>query len=238
MYKFYCASAARLGCGANGGEMSIEGTFLNSRNSCASARFQSDGRKRASILEAARRVFLDRGFAAASMNEIVRESGISKATIYNHFTNKLALFEGVIRLEYSNVAEQRLEYDNNAWDVGAVLHQVGMSFMTRMVQPDHIRLLRIVIATSERFPEIGRVFFESGPCSGEARLAGLLREQVQRGQLKIVDVDIAATQLLNLYQCNLVTRLLFGGEAVATEQIQEVVTSAVQIFIAAYCPEP
>ncbi|QRG07222.1 TetR/AcrR family transcriptional regulator [Xanthobacter dioxanivorans] len=138
--------------------MSIEGTFLNSRNSCASARFQSDGRKRASILEAARRVFLDRGFAAASMNEIVRESGISKATIYNHFTNKLALFEGVIRLEYSNVAEQRLEYDNNAWDVGAVLHQVGMSFMTRMVQPDHIRLLRIVIATSERFPEIGRVF--------------------------------------------------------------------------------
>lgn len=214
--------------------MSIEETRLSLPNSCTSARFRTDGGKQASIIEAARRVFLDNGFSAASMNEISRTSGISKATIYSYFPNKAALFEEVVRLEYGSTAEQRFEYDSNTSDVGAVLHEVGMSLTMRMVQPDHIRLLRIVLAASEKFPEIGRIFFESGPCNGQVRLARLLRERGQLGQLKIVDVDIAAVQLLNLYQCNLVQRLLFGGEPVTARQIQEGVASAVQIFLAAY----
>ena len=60
---------------------------------------KSDGvpSKRDAILEAAARVFFESGYAAASMDEIAREAGVSKQTVYSHFGAKEALFGAFIR---------------------------------------------------------------------------------------------------------------------------------------------
>ena len=53
--------------------------------------------KREAILEAATRVFFESGYADASMDEIAREAGVSKQTVYSHFGAKEALFGAFIR---------------------------------------------------------------------------------------------------------------------------------------------
>ena len=47
--------------------------------------------RRALIVEAAREVFAEAGYAGASMEEIARRAGITKATLYDHFSSKQAL---------------------------------------------------------------------------------------------------------------------------------------------------
>ncbi len=55
--------------------------------------------KRGQIIEGARRIFIEKGFEAASMNDITREAGVSKGTIYVYFANKEELFEALIEEE-------------------------------------------------------------------------------------------------------------------------------------------
>src|SRR5436853_7728914 len=59
----------------------------------ASALGDEDSAKRRQIVDGARRVFLDLGFDGASMGEIARSAGVSKATLYVYFADKNRLFE-------------------------------------------------------------------------------------------------------------------------------------------------
>src|ERR1700692_4440775 len=61
------------------------------------------GGKAETILAAAERAFLASGFGAVTMDRIAREAGVSKATVYAHFTGKEALFGAVI----AHVSERR-----------------------------------------------------------------------------------------------------------------------------------
>src|SRR5947209_12657327 len=54
------------------------------------------GSKAESILAAAKRAFLAAGFGAVSMDQIAREAGVSKATVYAHFAGKEKLFGAVV----------------------------------------------------------------------------------------------------------------------------------------------
>ena len=65
-----------------------------------------DSAKARQILDGARTVFLAQGFDAASMNDIAREAGVSKGTIYSYFPSKDALFAALIREDKRQQAEQ------------------------------------------------------------------------------------------------------------------------------------
>jgi hypothetical protein len=111
--------------------------------------------------------------------------------------------------------------------------------MTMMVQPDHIKLVRMVIGVAEKFPRVGRSFFDAGPCHGGRRLAELLRRKADHGQLTLDD-DLAAAHLfLNMCQGLIAKELLFGNPVPPTHaQIEETVDRAVRVFLAAYGTRP
>ena len=54
-------------------------------------------RKRTAIVAAARQVFLENGYAQASMDQIAQSAGVSVKTIYRHFENKDELFSAVMQ---------------------------------------------------------------------------------------------------------------------------------------------
>ena len=191
--------------------------------------------KRREIIDGARRVFFDKGFDGASMDEVARVAGVSKATIYVYFDSKEDLFDALVQLDRARSAEHLFELDDDHPDVASVLKRIGVSFMTMMVRPDHIRLVRMVIGVAEKFPRIGQTFFEGGPCLGGRRLADLLQRQAAAGALAIDDYESAAFQFLNLCQGNIVKGLMFGhGQAASAETIEATVDDAVKVFLAAY----
>src|SRR6478735_3824763 len=103
-----------------------------------------DPAKRKQILDGARRAFMKYGFDAASMNDITREAGVSKGTLYVYFANKEELFAAMIESERAAfIASMRTalaEHD----DVEAGLHDFGISFISHMTEEKVINAMRTV----------------------------------------------------------------------------------------------
>lgn len=194
-----------------------------------------DPEKRLQILAGARQVFLDRGFDGASMGDIARAAGVSKGTLYVYFQNKEDLFAALVSSECSETAERLFVLDANAPDVETALTELGYSFIAAMVRPGHIATLRTVIAIASKFPEIGRRFFEAGPCAGIARLSSYLQAKVDQGVLQIDDVEQAASQFLGLCKDGVTAPILIGSnEPPDPAHTAKVVNGAVRVFMAAY----
>jgi hypothetical protein len=98
-----------------------------------------------------------------------------------------------------------------------------------------LRHFRMITAESERSPEIGQIFYKSGPESGAALLAGVLAQARDKGDLRIEDPMRAAHQFTALCQNRLLKARLCGAAAEPSEEeITSEVQTAVDVFLAAY----
>ena len=196
-----------------------------------------DNAKRRQIVEGARKIFLAHGFDAASMNDIAKAAGVSKGTLYVYFQNKEQLFEAIVHAECQVHAEAAFDLDPADHDVEAVLKKLGMAYIEFLCSPAKASALRTVIAIADRMPEIGKIFYETGPAEGITRLAAYLRAQVQARVLAIDDVEIAAAQFLDACQATLFKPVLFNfADAPSPERTAHAVGIAVKTFLAAYRP--
>ena len=187
------------------------------------------------ILDGARQVFLRDGFDGASMNDIVRAAGVSKGTLYVYFPSKEALFAALIRHDKRQQAEQSCNWDGEPVDLREALMRVGRSFMTMMARPDHVAQVRTVVAVAQKFPVIGRAFYEAGPKFGAERLERLLARYAERGDLDRADLARAAIDFTQLCQGDISRRLMFGvAETIPPKEIETTVAAAVDVFLRAY----
>jgi AcrR family transcriptional regulator len=194
-----------------------------------------DSAKRRQIVQGAREIFLQHGFDAASMNDIARKAGVSKGTLYVYFENKEQLFEAIVHEECQVHAERTFNLDPKDRDVEAVLSRLGFAFLEFLCRPEKASALRTVIAIADRMPEIGRVFYETGPALGIEKLADYLRAQTEADVLAIDDCELAAAQFLDACQSTVFKPVLFNfREAPDEERMTYVVGVAVKMFMAAY----
>lgn len=194
-----------------------------------------DSAKRRQIVEGARAIFLANGFDAASMMDIANKAGVSKGTLYVYFKNKEELFAEIVKLECVNHAEGTFALDSTDHDVEKVLTRIGTDYLTFLCTLEKAATLRIVIAIADRKPEIGKVFYETGPAQGLSRLEAYLKAQVEAGVVEIDDCHLAAAQFLGLCQATLFKPVLFNfAPTPSSAQIRKVVDGAVRVFAAAY----
>ncbi|WP_430913219.1 TetR/AcrR family transcriptional regulator [Methylobacterium sp. sgz302541] len=199
-----------------------------------SARASSETDKRRQILEGARVVFMAAGFDGASMGEIAKAAGVSKGTLYVYFDSKEALFEALTIEEKRGLAEALFDLDPNDADLGGVLTRLGRIYLTELSRPRHIQIVRMVIGATEKFPHLGRAFYEAGPACGIGRLTQYLDGQVAAGRVVAADTELAAKHFMHLCQAGLLTRLLFAGGTVTEAEIDHRVGEAVRVFLAGY----
>jgi AcrR family transcriptional regulator len=194
-----------------------------------------DSAKRLQILEGARLAFLAQGFDGASMGEIARRAGVSKGTLYVYFSSKEELFQVVAHDECLGQAEQVFALDHADHDVEAVLTRLGTAFVEFLCRPERLAPVRTIMSISERMPDVGRKFYETGPATGMGRVAAYLEAQVAAGVLEVEDVDVAAAQFLESCLATIAKPILFGfGTAPDKARIDHVVGIAVRTFLAAY----
>ena len=194
-----------------------------------------DSAKRRQIVEGARAVFLAQGFDAASMSDIARAAGVSKGTLYVYFENKEQLFVAIVEEECLGHAEGVFDLNPDDHDVEAALTRLGIAYVEFLCRPAKASALRTVLAIADRMPEIGKVFYETGPAFGIARLAAYLRAQTDAGILTVADCDVAAAQFMDACQSTMFKPVMFNfSEAPSPPRIGHVVGIAVQTFLAAY----
>ncbi len=194
-----------------------------------------DNAKARQILDGARTVFLAQGFDAASMNDIAREAGVSKGTIYSYFASKEALFAALIREDKRQQAEQLSIYDDLGGPIETVLPRIGFALMDVILEPEHVAQTRTVAAVAPKFPEIGRVFYEAGPEHGHRRFAAFLERRAAAGELAIENFEVAAEQFFNLAQGVLFKKMLFAAQPKPPRaEIQATVDAAARVFLKTY----
>ncbi len=193
------------------------------------------GRKFEQVLEGAREIFMRDGFEGASVDDIARAAGVSKATLYSYFPDKRLLFTEVARIECNRQAEEALMVIDPNDPVEPVLRGIADRIVRFFVSDFGQQVFRICVAESHRFPEIGRRFYESGPGLMRQRMRQVLTPYVERGVLKIDDMDLAAQQFGELCKSDLFVRCLCGvaGE-IGKADIDRIVDGAVAMFLARY----
>ena len=193
------------------------------------------GRKFDQVLAGARTVFLRDGFERASVDDIARESGVSKATLYAYFPDKRLLFMEIASAECRRqTAEAEALIDQNA-PVVDLLRSAAEKIIAFMTSSLGQRIYRIAVSESENFPTVAHQFYHSGPLLVRSRLAHYMRCAVARGELAIDDVDLAADQFAQLCKADLHDRMIFGAAPCCTpKDATRIVDGAVAMFMARY----
>lgn len=200
-----------------------------------------DPAKREQILAGASRVINRMGYDAASVNDIAREAGVSKGTIYVYFTGKEELFEALMEETRERIF-QRLEAElERPGTTVEKLRSYAMLKTTELCSDRVIQAHRVVLGVAERMPEIGWRFYERGNSRGSRMIITFLEAEVAAGRLVIKDIPLAAAQFFELSMAGLFRRRLFGQMAgpPSETEIAKVVDSAIEMFMCSYgAPDP
>jgi AcrR family transcriptional regulator len=197
--------------------------------------------RRQAILETASDVFLEEGFAAASMSAIAARLGGSKGTLYNYFDSKESLFSAVIQDHCDRGQAEVFDFDIQAADVGVALRTVGERYLRLMLSDDVVALNRLVIAEAVRFPQIGRTLYEAGLKRGLKRIAAYIQTAMDDGRLRPADPELAAEQMMELclagaYRLRLLNVAPKPDAAEVRAKIETALAAFMQIYGAADAP--
>ncbi|ALG89055.1 MULTISPECIES: TetR/AcrR family transcriptional regulator [Actibacterium] len=193
------------------------------------------GRKFEQVLEGARDVFLNDGFEGASVDDIARAARVSKATLYSYFPDKRLLFLEVAKTECNRQAERALSAIDPSAPVADVLRATADHLVSFSLSEFGQNVFRICVAESDRFPELGRAFYDSGPAHVHSHITAFLAQAVARGDLVIEDIPLAADQFSELCKADLFLRMVFGmNRRFTSEEINRVIDGAVATFMARY----
>lgn len=193
------------------------------------------GRKFDQVVAGAREVFLNDGYEGASVDDIARKAGVSKATLYSYFPDKRLLFLQVAQNECHMQSTEAM----GAIDLGdppaKVLRHTGIHMSTFFLSDFGQRVFRICVAEADRFPELGAHFYRSGPGLIETSLGAYLQMAVDRGELEMDDVSLAAHQFAELCKAQIFVKAVFGIQTRSgAAEIARIVDAAVEMFLCRY----
>ena len=192
--------------------------------------------KRAQILKGARAMFMQVGYERASMDAIAKRASVSKATIYNHFQDKQALFIAGFGAETdASRAAFMSMLDTPTGDLEADLGRIGQKLLHLVVNPANLDRHRLVMAETGHLPELGRALHASGAALGQAKMIEFFRRALAQGLIRPCEPAHAAEDFAALCIGDLLRNLQMAIiDEVSEATIDDKVARAVQVFLRAY----
>lgn len=232
--KFGAAEPPAVFASLHGAGMEQEPT-MDSDSGGTMSRAERGELKCAQVLAGARRVFLSDGYEGAGVDEIAREAGISKATLYRHFPDKAALFSAVLAEECRTQAGLHPELCYHDRPIADFLLDLARDVLNFSLGEFGQSIYRIAVAETVRFPDIGKTFYDTGSELNRVRLAPALELAVERGELVALDPDYAAHVFYGICKADLFIRgLLRIGDPPAPEEIEAHARRSVETFLRAF----
>ncbi len=189
------------------------------------------------MLEAAKNVFLRDGYSGASMDTVSREAGVSKATLYAHFSSKENLFAAVISAECARHIRVLEQVEAEKLPIREALIKFGTNFVDFLESAEVIGVHRLMVAESPRFPELGRAFYEAGPTVVLRMLAQFLARAAERGEIAVPDPDLAAQLFVSMAKGETQFRIELGFPPIGEKERDRMVEAAVDIFVKGLRPD-
>ena len=191
------------------------------------------------IREAAATLFLEKGYAGTSMDDIAGAAQVSKQTIYTHFHSKEELFADLVlgnaeRVEdFIATMEGKLTEADNVEDA---LREVARLYLRLVMRPEVLRLRRLVVGEAARFPDLARTYYERVPGRVYHALARIFRDLSSSRRLRVDDPERAAEHFAWLTLGLPLDRGMFYPPDALTseEELDRMADAAVRVFLSAY----
>jgi AcrR family transcriptional regulator len=187
---------------------------------------------RSRLIEAATAAFLEEGYRA-SVERIAARAGVAKQTLYNHFPRKDDLFSEVVR---QGTASVLVSLDGDGAPLAERLRRFAVAFRKRVLEAEGLAFYRAVVAEAPRFPELTTAFYGSGPAQTIRRLAAVIAEAMDAGELRRDDPVFAAELLTSMLVETERTRRLLSDKPAPPPKPADA-TRILDVFLRAYAPD-
>ncbi|MCM3885316.1 TetR/AcrR family transcriptional regulator [Frankia sp. R82] len=200
-------------------------------------------RKRQDIIGAATTLFLRNGYQGTSMDEVATRAGVSKQTVYKHFADKEELFRAIVEGVTGNsdqvVAELTAAFAGaevrTLDDLVVRLTSVARHYLDAVLRGQVLSLRRLVIAETERFPDLARAYYDRAPSRGIDIIATALRTYVDGGLIAADDLRLAAAHFAYLTLSITQDKAMFSPADQPGEAERDYLSrEAARVFVAAY----
>jgi TetR/AcrR family transcriptional regulator, mexJK operon transcriptional repressor len=182
------------------------------------------------LRKAAVATFVKYGYDGTTMEAIARAAGITRRTLYARYPDKRAIFLDVIPWALTRRTEPESTDDFDDFDLRAALVAIGRAGLARAIDPDIVRLTRIAMNESARFPEFA-VSAHSMTWSGRHRqVMDLLRRHQESGTIEVDDFELAAGHFIAMIE-HLPARLADYGIYRSPEDEERHLQHAVDLFL-------
>ena len=194
--------------------------------------------KRQKMLDAAMNIFARQGYLGASLDAIALEASVSKPTLYQYFGNKEKLFEAVLQQASDQIL---MPFSDSAESTSMVADMLNWSrnYANMALSPAILSLNRLVMGEVERFPQIGKHYYENGPQQAFDGIVTYLERMTNLGKLKINDRELAAHDFWSLILSGPREMCLLMPELVMdSAEIDRYIFNGLRVFLMAYSAEP
>ena len=191
--------------------------------------------RRTAILQVAREVFCEVGYASTSMASIAARLGGSKGTLYKYFRSKEELFAATLDDLIASYGGQTLLPAITGDDLEKTVTVICRKVSAAMASPPLLALFRLVIAESPRFPELGRAYHERLMVPAYRVIGAFLQQCMEKQLLKPADPQRAAAQLVALCRGDSFIRMLANtAPPPSSADTQADADAAAATFLAAF----
>jgi TetR/AcrR family transcriptional repressor of mexJK operon len=201
-------------------------------------------RSRAAVLEAAKTLFLEKGYAGTTMEDIADRAGIARRTVYNNYPDKEMLFRQIVAdvLAYAERFARSIPAELSdgltARELPAALHDFGRRLARGILRPEVIALRRLLIGETRNFPELPQQYFDRAPGLVMSALAARFAALDRAGALHTPDARCAAEQFAYLIVAMPLDRAMLVGKTPTNQQIAAAARAGVETFLARYASPP
>jgi TetR/AcrR family transcriptional repressor of mexJK operon len=194
--------------------------------------------KRQAVLDAAKTLFLTKGYANTSMDAVAAQAGVSKLTVYSHFNDKETLFSAAVVAKCEEQLPSLFFELPEGVAVETVLLNIARGFHQLINSDESVNLHRLIMALGSQDPKLSLIFFEAGPQRMLHGMERLLARINESGVLSIDKPRNAAEHFFCLLKGAANFRLLYGcGEPLTGDAAESHVQEVVGLFMRAYRPE-
>ncbi len=197
------------------------------------------GRRGADLLASARDVFLELGFAGATMHEVARRAGVSKASLYSEHPSKDALFAAVVAdwaAQGRGAMRPALDALLASASVRDGLMTLARTMQTAVLDEAPLRMRRLVAAEAPRFPDVAAQYVAASWDTNIDDLAVALAELARRGELDLPNPRIAAEHLTWMVVGGPLNAQTLGAPMAPQRHLEALARAAVETILRTYGP--
>lgn len=163
------------------------------------------------IIEAAMDVFVEKGFAAAKLDEIAKRAGVAKGTLYLYFETKQDVFRAVaIQAIEANLDKIEGKPPTSGGSVAEVVPLLLARAAEKMKDGRVPAILRMIIAESQTFPDLARIWHDDVAARMLTMLTAVISAAQGRGEVRAGNPELQAFSILGPMIAGMLFNEVFG----------------------------